>query len=99
LPCATPPVDIEQVLPTEDPIVETTQRPVAFEFTTEERSLLQPVVAQVAQHEIFQISKIRQAVTPLESHASERLKNWRIELEDAMYTYNEQRFQELLAMV
>ncbi len=99
LPCAAPPVDVEQTLPTEDTIVETTQRPVAFEFTSEERSLLQPVVAQVAQHEIFQISKIRQAVVPLESHASERLKNWRIELEDAMYTYNEQRFQELLSMV
>ncbi|EAY26730.1 sensor histidine kinase [Microscilla marina] len=97
LPLAAPPTT--QTLSAGAPSVETSQRPIAFDFTSEELALLKPVAVKVAQYEIFQISKIREAMAPLDTHLGESLKNWRIELEDSMYTYNEQRFKELLEML
>lgn len=99
LPATMPPEGLDQALLATETIVETSQRPSIFEFGAQDLALLKPIVKQIAQHEIFQISKIRQAIAPLDNHTNECIKNWRIELEDAMYTYNEPRFQELLLMV
>lgn len=79
--------------------IEMIQRPSSFEFTAKETALLQLVIEEVAKFEIFQISKIREAMAPLEKQSGESLQNWRIELEDSLYTYNEERFKELLEVL
>ncbi|HAS45514.1 MAG TPA: hypothetical protein DCS93_33830 [Microscillaceae bacterium] len=70
-----------------------------FSFTSDELAILRPVVTQIRTYEIYQTSHIMKALGGLGEELGSRVTNWKVALEDALFTYNEERFEELIEQV
>ncbi|OJJ16379.1 hypothetical protein BKI52_34385 [marine bacterium AO1-C] len=68
-------------------------------LNNEEKSLLVPVIANITGLEIYQTSKIKEALVELKSSDSEIIQYWINEIEDTLFAHDEKRFQELLNII
>ncbi|HAS44717.1 MAG TPA: hypothetical protein DCS93_29835 [Microscillaceae bacterium] len=64
-----------------------------------EKDLLFPVIQKIAGLEIYQTSKIKEALMMLKDSDSERIQYWINEIEDTLFAHNEQRLQALLNII
>lgn len=67
-------------------------------FTKEEIALLQPFIEELRHFEIYEVSAIKKQLEKLPSSHS-AITEWRIELENTLYAWNETRYQQLLDIV
>lgn len=81
------------------PVSSTPQKNLAYHFTTDEIQLLSPMIEKVKQYELFQISKIKAVIHPLHEVKSAAIQQWIEELIDALFTYDEEKFQALLQVI
>lgn len=75
------------------------KKSTVFKFTPQELKLLYPLITKIRQHQIYEVGAIRQALLPINDSLSKNLQTWKMELEDALYASNEERFDELLTIV
>ena len=68
-------------------------------FTKTEIDLLVPVAKVIAGLEIYQTSKIQEALKELGHLENENIKRWISEIEDALFSHNEQKLRELLQVI
>lgn len=67
-----------------------------WNFNRKELKILTPLTAQIGECPIYETSTIRQLLEGIDESASTQLLNWKNEMKDAVYAYDEVRFQELL---
>lgn len=67
-----------------------------FNFTLEERQILQSLVAKISQYRIYQTGEIVPLLATLDQTTSVSLKNWQVAMEDAIFAYNKAKFEALL---
>ena len=82
--------------------VTTSQQPLTMEvlnFTQEELNTLRPVAQQINAFDIFETSNIANALKALPDETNQNTLLWKKEIEDTLYTYNEDRFRELIDLV
>jgi len=58
-------------------------------------NILQPLIAQIRQYEIFQTGEIMQEIQVLDNHDNPSLHQWRIAFEQALLAHNELKIEEL----
>ena len=79
---------------------ESTQPNLSFEFTTEEKDFLKPVLEKIKQYEIFEVSKIKTILTEeIDNYPSENIQRWQQEFLNSVFTDNDATFEQLLTCV
>ncbi len=68
-------------------------------LSPEEIQTLVPLVEQMNKHEVFEVASVKAILKSWDTSPSESITKWKIALEDSMYTGNDARFRELLALV
>ena len=69
----------------------------SFEFSPGEEDILKPVIEQLRQHEIYEVSAIKKVLDTL-SAPGEAIEEWRTQLENTLYSWNEAKYQQLLSL-
>ncbi|OJJ22430.1 hypothetical protein BKI52_07045 [marine bacterium AO1-C] len=62
------------------------------------KALLAPIIEKIEQYEIYEASKITQVLSELDTESNEHLETWKMAIEDAVYSHNQEALTKLLAL-
>ena len=91
----TLPIGEKQAISTQQEIVESKE--LAIQFSDAELDLLMPIILQIKNHKIYELSRIRKILNNLDS-SSENIQQWKTDINRAMAQMNEKSFTDLLSI-
>jgi hypothetical protein len=66
------------------------------DLSSEDLVILQPIMEKLRNAGLFEVTKILSLTADLSSDSNERISNWKSEVEDAVYSADQNRFRQLI---
>ncbi len=67
-----------------------------FVLTEPEKELLQPFLGEFQLIDVYEISHAKKILQQIDSHHNENLRLWKVEMENALYSCNEEKYRQLI---